>query len=342
MPFGGVAATFFLSYFLVRLVMYAAPYIGFVDIPNVRSFHKSVMPRSGGIGFFLAFFAGFYTFERNFFLDNWFIMAAIAIIFATGIVDDKFHLSAKVKFLMMFVATLLLWYYGIAIWDVGNWFGFDGRLPVVVVILFSMFAFSGFTNAINLMDGLDGLASVVSGVILLAFLAIGVFFEEGAIVRIASYMLGALAAFWLLNRYPAKVFMGDGGSLTLGFVISVLGVLAISHIHPITILYFGAVPILDTIIVMIRRHKNGLSPFDPDKTHMHHLLYERYRDINEVVAILVAAQLFFIFMGFAWNYIIALDPYKVTPLVALIVFVLIYKYFYGYFTKMLMQQVKDL
>ncbi len=326
---------FAVAYVLIRLSMKLAPVFGLVDIPNERSFHRQKMPRSGGIGIFSAFFLTMALFHGEFIIQKWYIFAAVALIFLTGVTDDRTGLSPKVKFLMIFAATLLLWYNGIAIFSVGNWFGLEGDLPEVVAILFSLFALSGFTNAINLIDGLDGLAATLGSIIIAAFLAIGLINHDNGMFLLSVYMLAVLGAFLLLNLYPAKVFMGDSGSLTLGFFISVLAVMSIEYIHPIIVLYLGAVPVLDTIIVMIRRHQERRSPFDPDKTHVHHLLYEKYRSVPKVVMLLAAAQAGFILLGWGWEKLIEYDPYGIAPMGALLVFILFYKLAFRRLTQML-------
>ncbi|KAB7881993.1 hypothetical protein GA417_13805, partial [Poseidonibacter ostreae] len=140
------------------------------------------------------------------------------------------------------------------------------------VLPFTMFALAGFTNALNLIDGLDGLAGSVSIIILSTFLYIGYINQDQLIIILTSTTITALCAFMLFNWNPASIFMGDSGSLFLGFIISLVAVISIQYIHPITILYLAAIPILDTIVVSIRRIRKGLYPFSPDKTHIHHIL----------------------------------------------------------------------
>lgn len=87
-----------------------------------------------------------------------------------------------------------------------------------------------------------------------------------------------MVAFLLFNWYPAKIFMGDSGSLFLGFVISVIATMSLKYIHPVAVLYLAALPIMDTLIVMVRRMRRGMSPFTPDKTHMHHILLKKCKE----------------------------------------------------------------
>ncbi len=134
------------------------------------------------------------------------------------------------------------------------------------------------------------------------YLAVAMVFFAGLLddrtgVMLASVFMAATAAFLLFNWYPAKVFMGDSGSLTLGFVISILAVRATHFIEPTAVLFIVVLPVLDTFIVMTRRIQRGLSPFTADKTHMHHILYNRYEDVAYTTILLVYIQIAFTLIG---------------------------------------------
>ena len=137
---------------------------------------------------------------------------------------------------------------------------------------FTMFAVVGFTNALNLIDGLDGLAATVSIVILGSFFAVGYMHDDLFMMIISGAFISALLAFLVFNWYPASIFMGDSGSLTLGFVISVLAIKSLAYLPTVSILFIAAIPILDTLVVMVRRKMNGRSMFSADRCHIHHIL----------------------------------------------------------------------
>jgi len=122
--------------------------------------------------------------------------------------------------------------------------------------------------------------------------------------------------------------MGDSGSLSLGFLISVLAVLSLEHIHPVVVLYLAAIPILDTIIVFTRRVRNGASPFVADKTHLYHVLYKFFNyDQRKTVMFLVLLQIVFGYIGYVLTHYLADDHHGVEPITILMVYVIIILYY---------------
>ncbi len=226
------------------------------------------------------------------------VYSAILIVFIAGILDDKNGISPKVKFIFIFFASILLYCNDIAIETLGSYLGNEIYLPSLLAFPFTFFAIAGFTNALNLLDGLDGLAGTVSIVMLGAFMWIGYLHHDTLMVTIAAVFIPALAAFLLFNWNPAKIFMGDSGSLTLGFVISILAVKATHYIAPTAVLFMLAIPVLDTFVVMTRRIQRGRSPFSADKNHMHHILYNRYEDVKYTVILIVYIQIAFTMIGY--------------------------------------------
>ncbi len=157
---------------------------------------------------------------------------------------------------------------------------------------------AGYTNALNLMDGLDGLAASISLVILVTFFAIGWQHSDELIISLSSFFIITLLVFLLFNWHPAKVFMGDSGSLTLGVLIVILAIQSVQYITPTSVLFIIALPLLDTFIVMTRRIQRGQSPFQADKNHMHHFLFNVKGDIRYTVIILVMMQIVFSLIGY--------------------------------------------
>ncbi len=330
---------FILSILFIWFLIRNAYKLGLVDIPNERSSHKKITPRGAGIGFGLAFFIGNATFGFHDFLQYWYVYLSMFLVFLIGIVDDRKNISPKAKFYVIFLAATLLYYYGIYIENVGLFFGYEVNLWYLA-LPFTMFAIAGFTNALNLIDGIDGLAGSISIVILSSFLLIGIQYENDLMINITSTMIFAIFAFLFFNFPPAKVFMGDSGSLLLGFTVSLVAVLSIQHIHPIAILYLGAVPILDTLIVMVRRLRRGLSPFNPDKTHLHHILLHFFNEsVGKTLLFLVLLQVMFTMIG------LLLESYSTNigdsfiSLVAIFAFGIMFIIFYMIFTGMYKRQL---
>jgi len=291
--------TFFLTLLSIYLLIRNASRLGLVDVPNARSVHKKLTPRGAGIGFVGSVMAALLLFDFGHLVHYYYIYLAILLVFAVGAIDDRSEVSPKLKFIFIFFASLLLYFNGVYIDRLGSYFGYEICLPAgVAVFLFSFFAIAGYTNALNLIDGLDGLAGTVSLIILGAFLSIGLIHGDELIITLSSLFIAALAAFLYFNWHPAKIFMGDSGSLTLGFVISILSIKSLVYITPAAMLFIIAIPILDTFIVMTRRIQRGVSPFKADKNHLHHFLYNMKADVRFTVMLLIYIQLAFSIIGY--------------------------------------------
>ncbi len=291
------------SIFIIAIVLHLAlvryaHLLGLVDTPNERSMHKKVVPRAAGIAIFLSVALAQFIFNMEFVLSNFYIHIAILFVFLVGLVDDRNDVSPRFKFVVIFFATILIYQGGIQVDNLGTYFGYDVTLPWFLIFPFTFFAIAGFTNALNLIDGLDGLAGTVSLVMLITFFAIGITYNDILIITLSTSFVIAVIAFLLFNWHPAKIFMGDSGSLTLGFVISILSIQSIQYITPTAVLFIIAIPLLDTFIVMTRRIQRGQSPFKADRNHMHHFLFNMKGDVRFTVILLVAIQLIFSIIGF--------------------------------------------
>ncbi|MEA3353041.1 MAG: MraY family glycosyltransferase [Campylobacterota bacterium] len=322
-----------ISYLLIKLIMMFAAKLKFLDVPNDRSHHCNIIPRGAGAGFIVATLLGVFVYEYNIFIENLYIFVSISMVLSVGILDDRDEVSARLKFIVIFVATFLMWLYGTTIDTFGVWFGYEISLYPLFALLFTMFALAGFTNALNLIDGIDGLSSSISVVIVGFFGYIGYEYSNSLMITLSLFTIAGVVGFMFLNWHPAKVFMGDSGSLSLGFIISILAVLSLDYIHPIVILYLAAIPILDTLIVMIRRIRRGKSPFSPDKTHLHHILVKFFEGrVKKTVFFLVLLQILFSSIGYMLIDIINYNQNSIAPLVAAVGFVLMFVLFYMIFT----------
>ena len=295
--YGALIGVFLLSLILIRLVILNAPKWGLMDIPNGRSAHTVHTPRGAGIGFYFAVVIILPFFYFQLLADHWQILLAVFIVFVVGILDDHRDTSPKAKFIVLAIATVVVYLDGIYIDAVGIYFGFPVSLGWLA-LPFTLFAVMGFTNALNLIDGLDGLAGSLSIVILGAFFYIGSLYDDLFMMVFSGAFIAALFAFLVYNWNPAQIFMGDSGSLTLGFLISVLAIRSLAYIPAVAVLFIAAVPLLDTFVVMIRRKKNGRSMFSADKCHMHHLLQEFFGNSTKTtVRFLVVLQAIYVMIG---------------------------------------------
>ena len=262
---------FIVSLILIKLIKVYAPKLGLMDIPNGRSTHCSIVPRGAGIGFYLAVAFVLPVFHFDLMLSHIWTAVAILFVFIIGVLDDHHDTSPKTKFLVLIVATVFLSFDDIIITDIGTFFG----VPISLgwfALPFTVFAVVGFTNALNLIDGLDGLSATISMIILATFFFIGYEHNDLFMMVLSGSFIAGLLAFILYNWHPASIFMGDSGSLTLGFVIATLAIKSLAYLPAISILFVAAIPIIDTVIVMVRRKIHGRSMFSADRCHIHHIL----------------------------------------------------------------------
>ncbi|NCU17692.1 glycosyltransferase family 4 protein [Pallidibacillus pasinlerensis] len=265
---------FVLSLLLTPIVKKFSIKIGAIDKPDERKVHKRIMPRMGGLAIIISFIIGCLVFIPNP-LQIWPILAGAVIIGITGLLDDMYSLAPRTKLLGQIIAATIPVLFGVQIDFItlpnGEMIHF-GWLAIPLTILWIV----AIINAINLIDGLDGLAAGVSSIAVITISILALTLGHPLTVLMGIILLGSILGFLVFNFYPAKIFMGDTGSLFLGYMISVLSVIGLtksaaifSLIIPIIIL---AVPIMDTTFAIIRRivQKKPLSA--PDKFHLHHCL----------------------------------------------------------------------
>jgi len=289
---------FFITLIGIYFFMKIAKNLGLVDIPNERSMHKNNIASGAGIIFILSPIIVLSIFHIEYIFKYYYVYLAILIVLSVGILDDVKNISPKIKFLFIFVATVILYLHDFGIYKLGTYFGYEFVLPMWFVFPFTFFALSGYTNALNLMDGLDGLAASLSVVILTTFFTIGWQHQDELLIILSATFIISLLAFLIFNWNPAKVFMGDSGSLTLGIIIVILTIQSLQYITPVSVLFIIAIPLLDTFIVMTRRIQRHQSPFKADKNHMHHFLFNIKGDIRYTVIILIMMQIVFSIIGY--------------------------------------------
>ncbi len=288
---------FLISLGLISIIRSNAAKLGLVDIPNERSSHQAHTPSGAGIGFYLAVAFIFTFFYFDLLLSYIWTSVAILLIFIVGVLDDHHDTSPNTKFFVIIFSTVLLYFDHIIIDDLGTFFGLEISLGWFA-LPFTIFAVVGFTNALNLIDGLDGLAATVSIMILGTFFIVGYQHNDLFMMVVSGSFISALLAFLVFNWHPASIFMGDSGSLTLGFVISMLAIKSLEYLPTISILFVAAIPILDTLVVMIRRKLNGRSMFSADRCHIHHILRHFFaEDTQKTVLFLGVLQAIYSMTG---------------------------------------------
>ena len=301
------------------------------DVPDARKVHTMPVPRLGGLSFFpvilmsMFLVIGFRLYfwdvnvsglSFNMLYEYLFLFVGRTLLYLVGVCDDLGGVGYRYKFAVQIAAAFLLVLSG-------NWFDSFGGLfgiysvPVWVGVPFTVFIVVYITNAINLIDGIDGLASGLC-CIALSVLSV-IFFLRGQYVYalLAICTLGILMPFWCYNVFGNanrghKLFMGDAGSLTLGYVISFL----IIHMsvtnevsptlsNPYMVIAFSTVlvPLLDVIRVVLHRLREHKNPFLPDKNHFHHKLLRTGMRVRMVMVCIIAISAFFILLNssLAWR-----------------------------------------
>ena len=285
-----IIVTLLTSLVLVPIVKKIATHVGAMDQPNARKIHKIPMPRLGGLAIYLAFLFG-YILYGEVSTQMLSILIGSFLLVLVGFIDDINPVKARYKLIVQIIAATIVVVYGDLSFTEISILGNKIYFSKIVGSLLSIIFIVAITNAINLIDGLDGLATGISSIYFLTIAIIAFILNRigGLDVIISLIMLGATLGFLIHNFPPAKIFMGDSGSLFLGFMISVIALLGYkvttftSLIVPILIL---AIPIFDTIFAILRRLLKGQNIGVADKEHFHHqLLKMRYSPTKSILII---------------------------------------------------------
>jgi UDP-GlcNAc:undecaprenyl-phosphate/decaprenyl-phosphate GlcNAc-1-phosphate transferase len=278
------------------------------DVPDGRKEHVAPIPTMGGIASVIGMAVGcmlWFQFTRDIVTVSF--LFSIAVLLAIGMMDDMKNLPARYKFAIQLSVALLIAFSGVRITSFNGLFGIY-ELSSSAQYTFTILALTGITNAFNLIDGIDGLAG---GLGFMCLIILGIFLTlsgDSNIAILAFALGGGLLGFLYYNFNPAKIFMGDTGSLVLGFVIAVLCVRLIQlnvgvnnpvlpH-SPVFALSVVAIPVFDTLRVFALRIWNGRSPFSPDKNHIHHLLTNNGWGHNIAAKLLCAVHAIVLILGY--------------------------------------------
>lgn len=296
-------ASLILSLFLTPLMIMIAKKLKIMDQPSDRKEHKQPMPLLGGIGILCAS-----LFSFVFFTSPGAASVVLMLIISTigvsvmGLVDDIVSLSAKRRLVMLFVIALAVLFGCIQWYSDAQHLISRNLLSIIGFSVFIIFWIVGVTNAINFSDGLDGLASYLSSISAISFAIIFAYQGRDMLaLPITLALLGAIAGFIPYNRNPALIFMGDSGSMFIGFILSLLAISSIRNENTLFAMiipvYFLFVPILDMGMSILRRLVSGKSIMAPDKMHFHHQLNKRLSNHLLVVIILSLVQILFSAIG---------------------------------------------
>lgn len=292
-----------LKYLLIPLALSAiiTPFLKIIafklDIyaeTNERTIHSGKIARIGGVAIYVSFVACMAFFMKTDMTINGILIGG-SIMFIGGLVDDMVNLRPYCKLAFQVVAAVVLMTVGKVSLDVI-------RLPLgisidmgIVSIIITFVWIIGITNAVNLIDGLDGLAGGISTIILIVIACLSVIEGRLDIQTMSLILAGSTLGFLCYNSHPASIFMGDCGSLFLGFIISAISLLGFKSSTIMTLalpILLLAVPIVDTIGAILRRKLSGHKFSEADKKHLHHLLMQRFGHRNTVIILYIVTALF--------------------------------------------------
>ena len=287
----------FTAIVLIPPLTYMYTKLGIVDIPSSRKIHSNPIPRVGGVAIVIASIIPMIVWlDLN--LNLFSVLLGIGLLFVLGIADDAKNLNYKIKFFIQIIAISCIFIFGFI--DISKshfYFEYDYLYAFLLVTYFLFIL--GVTNAINLSDGLDGLAG---GEALLSFSIIGLLAYESnniTVLIIVLAVIGSIFGFLRFNTYPAKIFMGDTGSLFLGFILGLLSIAltygadnAYAKLLPLLLV---GLPLFDTLMVIFIRLLNKQSPFNADRNHLHHKLLDNgFKHYQSVLLIYVVQSIFVI------------------------------------------------
>ena len=310
--------TFISSFSLVLLLRRISKKYNLYDLPNKRKIHIKPIGRIGGLGICISFlvtnlalFLFMPTYQSVLSNSNLLISLFVVafIIFSIGFLDDIFRFSPYSRLFVQALCSIFLWNQGLSIKNIDLYpFLLQERsldLPNIISLIITFLWVSGIINCINWIDGLDGLCAGITFLILISFGIISFLNQNIFTTIICLTLIASILGFWLHNKYPAKIIMGDGGSNFIGFWISALGIISfqrefnqsyiIDLVTPSLILF---IPLFDMVFVIFRRLNNSkFKVFFPDKNHLHHrLIKEGFSHPNTVKIILLSNLIVVVFV----------------------------------------------
>lgn len=290
--FAALVVTVFLTPYFIELFNK----IKIVDLPDgKRKVHTSPIPRMGGLVIFMVVISFLFIFFSDLNYIKFFLFGGVIII-ALGTYDDLFGAGWLLKFLYQSVAAVCLLIFLVPQLNAVSFFGFVFQPVPAIILLF--FFIVGTINSFNLLDGLDGLTSGISLLVSVLLFFLGLNSMNIFLLILLSSLIGCLTGFLKYNAYPARIFLGDSGSLILGYLVT-SAVLLLSRRHSTNYLDLTfsiillAVPIADTVKVMSQRILSGKHPFLADKRHIHHIVFSKNIRHKTTVFIITLYSLLF-------------------------------------------------
>jgi UDP-GlcNAc:undecaprenyl-phosphate GlcNAc-1-phosphate transferase len=301
---------FCFAFIAIKFFKPVAIEVGLVDKPSERKLHAGHIPLIGGISIFMAVLMASLLWLPNTLELRMYLIASAMMVFI-GAVDDKFDLKVRIRIIgQLIVASLMIYGVGGYISNLGNLFGLGDVTLGPVGIIFTYVGIIVVINAFNMVDGIDGLIGSLS---INTFTSIAILFIMSGQNDYVSYPLilaTATIPYLIFNLGLAskarKIFMGDAGSMFIG--LSVIWLLTMgtqnesASFRPVTALWICAVPLMDMLAIVVRRYKNGKSPFKPDRDHLHHILQRVGYSSRKTLLIISISAVAMSIIGLAGEY----------------------------------------
>lgn len=260
-----------------------------IDNPNARKIHTESTPLIGGLGIYLSFILTFYISSLFYDIPNILIIVLTStIVMVFGLLDDILELNEYLKLFVQIILGALIFTFGI---QVNTPFAF-------LSLLLNILWIAGVMNSYNLIDGMDGLAGLISVFSILGFLFIGLLFNNQLLFLLSIILIGSILGFLKYNLHPAKTFMGDTGSMLVGYIIALMSIIMMNDYANllswgVPIMMLG-VPVFDSSLTLLRRYKSGVPLFPADKNHFYNVLNRQGLSTNETVIECVKLQILFV------------------------------------------------
>jgi UDP-GlcNAc:undecaprenyl-phosphate/decaprenyl-phosphate GlcNAc-1-phosphate transferase len=307
----------------------------YTDKPNNRKVHKTPIPIVGGIGISVLVGLAIIILPtiRSFAMNHSAVLMSLGALAITGIIDDKICLPATLKLIIQIICSYIVADSGIRITSFHGLFGVK-NISVELQYLITVLLIAGITNAVNLLDGIDGLVGLFSIINIAVLGAFALLLQEFSWLSLFSVVLGALIVFIKYNWMPAKMFMGDTGSLFLGFLMSVGSIYLlnksitfkanteIQYMLPVVLIGCFAIPVIDTLRVFLARMQKGRSPFSPDKTHLHHKIIKLINQHHTATLKIIGLHVVLVALAFTTKLFMKISEISIMFLIIIILFTL--------------------
>jgi len=327
--------SFLITFLAIPKIIHFSGVFRLFDQAGYRAAHKGNVASFGGIAIFAGIIFSL-LFCHNDIANIQFILVSLFVVFFVGVIDDLLSLSPLRKLIGQIIAILIIVYLGNL--HIDNMHGVLGiyELPFWISTLFTIFTVIVVTNAFNLIDGVDGLAAGIGIFSSLAFAVIAILMHQYDMAIIAFTLVGSLLAFLKYNFHPARIFMGDTGSLLVGMILSILAINLVQHglvidvvslpnKGPLLAISILAIPLFDSLRVFVVRLWKGKHPLAPGRDHIHHALLDLGFNHRMTTYILYIATVFFLVVSI---FLLEQNINIGICILTVIVFLLLYMPFY--------------